>query len=346
MGYFELDAPISVGIITTNRCNLKCKHCMNNSSMAESIELSTDEIKAIIQQSSEANVIFIEFNGGEFFVRDDVDEIIDFALNKNLKVVLTTNGTLISDKWIEKYKNKITLIRVSLDSHIESVHDGFRGVEGAFAKTTKTIQKLLDNDYKVTVLTTISKSKLSSFDDFIKYLSDLRVNGLHTTLLIPAGRGESLEDDVLSPQEHREFLLQYRKIKEEMRGKSKLQILEESPQSFFLNDEIINNDYYTKCGAAFTEIVIMNDGYVLPCASFVSVQDKYKTDDLNIRKHNLIEIYKNGTIMKNVRDTTLIVGKCSTCHYLKYCGGGCRASADIIKNNLFASDPMCWLSEE
>ncbi|MDY6227134.1 MAG: radical SAM protein [Clostridium sp.] len=135
---FELKAPICLGIITTNRCNLMCKHCMNSATSENIVdELSTDEIKDIINQSCEADIKYIEFNGGEFFVRDDCEVLLDYAIERNIKVTITTNGTLISDKWINKYKNKISLIRISLDSHIPEIHDSFRPANNSQVKYKK-----------------------------------------------------------------------------------------------------------------------------------------------------------------------------------------------------------------
>lgn len=340
---FELDAPISVGIITTNRCNLKCVHCMNESTMSVDEELSTNEIINIIDQSADAGVAFVEFNGGEFFVRSDVEQLLDYALMRNVRISITTNGTLISDDWIKKYDGKISLLRISLDSHIELIHDEFRGVKGSFNKTIATIDKLLKNKYTVTILTTVTRSRVSTFNEFVRFLEGLGVAGLHTTLLIPAGRGKNIDYEVLSPEEHKNFLEEYRRIKSTVSKSSNLHVLEESPQAFLLNDEILEGDYLVKCGAAFTEVVVLNDGYVLPCASFISVRDQYKTDDLNIRNNNLIDIYKNGDLMKKTRDTSLIKGSCSECEYLRNCGGGCRASANIVNEDVLSSDPMCWL---
>lgn len=344
---FQLKAPICLGLITTNRCNLKCQHCMNSATTEYTTdELSTIEIKDIIVQACEGDIRYIEFNGGEFFVRNDVEELLDFAIEKNIKIAITTNGTLISDDWIKKYQNKISLIRISLDSHIEEIHDSFRGVIGAFKKTVETIKKLKEYNYSVTILTTITKFRIDSFNEFLDFLANIGVNGLHTTLLIPAGRGADLVDAALTPLEHKEFLEKYREYKEKYISDSKLSLLEESPQTCLLDCfNSIDKSVDMKCGAAFTEMVVLNDGYVLPCASFIAVREQYQFEDLNIRNRKLLDIYSNSALMNKVRNINQLKGKCSKCEYLKACGGGCRASANIIYNDIEAEDPMCWYGE-
>ncbi len=342
-GNYCLAAPICLGIITTNRCNLKCRHCMNSADLTCNVELSTSEIKKIIDDAYQYDIKYVEFNGGEFFVRNDVEELIDYALAKKLKITITTNATLITNSWMKKYIGKISLIRVSLDSHIERVHDEFRGQVGAFRKTVDTIKQLIGYGYSVTVLTTISKSRLDTFEDFLLFLESIKVRGLHTTLLVPAGRGEELANEVLTPEEHRDFLLQCRRYSKE-HVNSSLRILEESPQSCLLDSETgeIIDCATCKCGAAFTEIVVLNDGYVLPCAAFVSVREMFRHDELNIKNHSIVWIYKNAQLMKDVRALNQLEGKCGSCELVEKCGGGCRIAALLSSHNIHGTDPLCW----
>ncbi len=340
---FELSAPICLGIITTNRCNLKCKHCINSASTECMVELNTKQIIDIVDQCKTMGVCFVDFNGGEFFIRNDVEKLLDYTLSNKLNVVITTNGTLITDSWIEKYRGKISLVRISLDNCIEKVHDDFRGVPGAFQQTVNNIRKLIANGFRVTVLSTIRRSSLSSLFDFLDFLDSLHVSAIHTTLLIPAGRGRSLENEVLSPSEHRLFLEMCSNYISEKNPKY-LKILEESPQTRLLEFEkgTLIDFSLGKCGAGFTEMVVLNDGYVLPCAAFISVRDKYKTEELNSSKHSLDWIYHHSDLMNAVRDMSRLTGKCQNCKIKEQCGGGCRISALMSCKGIHGEDSMCW----
>ena len=342
---YELSAPICLGIITTNRCNLKCKHCINAASNNCCVELSTEQIKNIVDQCCQLGVCYVDFNGGEFFVRNDVDEILEYTLSSHINITLTTNGTLISDSLIERYRGKIALVRVSLDSCREAEHDEFRGVPGSFQRTVNTIRKLVSCGFRVTVLSTIRKSSLPVLYDFLDFLDELHVSAIHTTLLMPAGRGCQLGDEVLSPLEHRKFLEMCAKYVID-HTPHYLKILEESPQSRLFDYE--NNNLRDlscgKCGAGFTEMVVLNDGYVLPCAAFISVREKYQIDDLSIFKRSLDWIYHQGQLMKNVRNISLLTGKCRSCELKLQCGGGCRISALMSGRGIHGEDSMCWYS--
>ena len=344
---YELSSPICLGIITTNRCNLKCKHCINTASSECSIELSTQQIKGLVDQCSEHGICYVDFNGGEFFVRNDVEELLDYTLSKPINITITTNGTLITKAWIEKYRDKISLIRISLDNYDEETHDDFRGIQGAFKKTVNTIKELVANGYRVTVLSTICKSSLFTLYNFFNFLDSLHVSAVHTTLLIPAGRGSALGKEVLSPAEHRQFLEMCAKYPEIYHPKY-LHILEESPQSSLLKYESGNlcDSPMGKCGAAFTEMVVLNDGYVLPCAAFISVRDKYRIKELNINHKDLGWIYHHSQLMKSVRDISRLQGTCCDCKIKNICGGGCRISALISGKGIHGEDSMCWHQNE
>lgn len=343
---YELSVPICIGIITTNKCNLKCKHCINSAAPDCTIELSTEQIKDIINQCCEIGVCYVDFNGGEFFTRADVDELIDYALLKKLNITITSNGTLISDQWIEKYSGKISLVRISLDNNIEQKHDEFRGVRGAFRKTIETIKKLVKNGYRVTILTTIVKSSLHNLYNFFDFLDSLHVSAVHTTLLMPVGRGSNIIDEVLTPKEHRLFLDMCYSYSSERKPKH-LHILEESPQSNLLRYEKKELAEFKvgKCGAGFTEMVVLNDGYVLPCAAFISQREKYKQDELNIFCKDLNWIYHNSYLMNAVRDISKFEGKCKKCIIKNKCGGGCRIPSLMSGNGIYGEDSMCWYNE-
>lgn len=338
---FELSAPLSLALITTNRCNLRCKHCINSSSQKCSDELTTEQIIDYIDQSKKYGIAYIDFNGGEFFTRNDTDCILDYAIKQGIKIIITTNGTLITDSWIEKYAGKIHLIRISLDDYDEYKHDSFRGVKGAFSKTIDTIIKLKGVGYRITILSTITKSRIETFKKFVCFIKELGVDSLHTTLLFPAGRGTNLSDETINAEDHRKFLEIFLEVSSDLNKEGEFMLLDESSQRCLLDSEKPIFDG-VKCGAAFTEIAVSNYGFALPCAAFMGCEDVLRIEELDTRKYSLNEIYHNATIMKQIRTISSLGGRCKDCNYLKHCGGGCRAAAFIASGDIFGEDPVCW----
>jgi len=62
-----LGIPLSVHIDVTYRCNERCVHCYLDHD--DKGEMTTQEIKNILDQLAEAGVFFLVFSGGEVFMR-------------------------------------------------------------------------------------------------------------------------------------------------------------------------------------------------------------------------------------------------------------------------------------
>jgi radical SAM protein with 4Fe4S-binding SPASM domain len=61
----------------------------------------------------------------------------------------------------------------------------------------------------------------------------------------------------------------------------------------------------------------------------------------NALKDNFEDVL-NSQLYKDIRDRKKINGKCASCHHLKFCGGGCRVTAEYITGDFFGSFPFCW----
>lgn len=105
----------------TNCCNYGCVYCFAKSSI-KSKELSFDECKNVvdkIQEYFKENSIFdgrINLVGGEPLVSPFINELIDYCFNKKIKVSIVTNGSLLTKEFIERNKNKLYMIGISIDS--------------------------------------------------------------------------------------------------------------------------------------------------------------------------------------------------------------------------------------
>ena len=90
-------------IETTFRCNINCDFCFNKNVLKKNKrtykELTTKEIKEIIDKTSELNIPYIRFSGGEPLLRKDIFTLLAYAKSKNFKEIrLNTNGLLINKK--------------------------------------------------------------------------------------------------------------------------------------------------------------------------------------------------------------------------------------------------------
>src|SRR3990172_5534433 len=102
--YSEDKKPIVVWN-STRRCNLHCIHCYAEAQDKEYPGgLTTDEAKRMIDDIAEFGAPVLLFSGGEPLVRDDMYLLGKYALERGLRTVISTNGTMITPEAAQKIK--------------------------------------------------------------------------------------------------------------------------------------------------------------------------------------------------------------------------------------------------
>lgn len=61
----------------------------------------------------------------------------------------------------------------------------------------------------------------------------------------------------------------------------------------------------------------------------------------NVRRQPVSEIYRTSKVFNELRDTSLLKGRCGRCEYRDMCSGGSRARAYAITGDYLAEDPLC-----
>lgn len=320
--------PFSVGWAITNKCNLHCKHCNMDSGKPLENELTKEECLKIIDELSANNVQKICFLGGEPLVRSDFFEIADYAIKKGIFVNFTTNGLLINKNIIEKELYKFELIRVSLDGPNSETHEFIRNLKGSFEMTINNIKKMTERGINVGVVTCISHKNLDYLEEMVGLLEKLKVKSWFIPILSAAGRGSTLEEIILSPQEIKQLLLKLEEITQNISFSINLDL----PYSVLLNGR--KDKIKASCPAALTELVIFSNGDVSPCCEIPIMGG-------NLRNKTISEIWNNSKVFNDFRNRNLIKGKCQDCNFIKNCGG-CRANAYIKYGDYLQGDDVCW----
>ena len=84
----------------TERWDNNCIHCYINlpadDVAAKEKELSTSEVKGILEEAASLGCLTVRFTGGEPLLREDFEEIYVFTRKLGLKVLLFTSATLIT----------------------------------------------------------------------------------------------------------------------------------------------------------------------------------------------------------------------------------------------------------
>ncbi|OKY78165.1 MAG: Radical SAM superfamily enzyme [Candidatus Methanohalarchaeum thermophilum] len=324
----------------TQACNLTCKHCRGSSIQEpESKELSTKEIKEVIDEISEiGNVIIL--TGGEPLLRDDLLEITRYGDKKGLKMVLATNGTLFGENKgiIDDLKQAgIKRVSISLDGSNPDTHDKFRGMDGAFERALEGINALREKGMPFQVNSTITKKNVSEVENIIELSQKLGAEAMHIFLLVPTGRGKDLEEQELSPQKYEDVLNWFFEKRNEYEMDFKATC---APHYYRILDqkggELHEGGLDAKTGGCLGGkyfCFISKVGEVYPCG-YLPVEAG------NVRKESFREIWNNSKVFNDLRDPSKLKGKCGDCEYDKLCGG-CRARAYAATGDYLGPEPYC-----
>jgi len=182
--------PVKLTVALTNRCNMRCKICnvwavyRDNPSKVEE-EMTLDQYCTLFSSLDNGRLLYLEFTGGEPFLRDDVDEIVVQAVKRIpslLFCAITTNGfspKSILRKVLTIYESVPTfrlVVGVSLDG-TSLIHDELKGREGVWKSAVETFLELRDLSEKIPFLRphlsyTINTFNAGGFEAFFQHMVD------------------------------------------------------------------------------------------------------------------------------------------------------------------------------
>lgn len=132
----QIPLPTDISIITTYRCQMRCKMC-------NIWQYPTDKKKEITARELEIlpNFKFVNITGGEPFQRDDLEEIVAIMFRKSPRIVISTSGWHY-DRIIALAKKFPDIgLRVSIEG-MQQTNDDLRGREGGFDKGYNLLKEL------------------------------------------------------------------------------------------------------------------------------------------------------------------------------------------------------------
>jgi radical SAM protein with 4Fe4S-binding SPASM domain len=350
-------APLMVVWNFTQACNLSCVHCYQQATRKpQSDELALAQKLDVIAQLANAGVPFLTLAGGEPLVSPDLWPVLEAARRRGFYITLATNGTLLTPAIVARLKRAgVDYLEVSVDSLTATEHDGFRGQQGAWARTVQGIRNAVDGGIRTGLAACLTHRTAGSLDDMIHFAAEL---GCHTFThfnFIPVGRGTEISASDLEPTE-REALLQ-KMVGHIQQGR--VRVLSTAPQlgrgciMYAPTDGVFATGhagtspghggftlarYIGGCGAGRCYCAIQPNGIVTPCVYISGVE----VGDL--RQRRFADIWDNE-LFATLSDRDQRTGHCKVCEYRAWCGG-CRARAKAYFDDLTASDPGCIYNEK
>ncbi|MFC1693480.1 radical SAM protein [Candidatus Latescibacterota bacterium] len=343
----------------TKRCNLHCVHCYAGSgNKAGENELSTQELLKVLDDLADFGCPVILFSGGEPLLHPDIVKLSKYAVERGMRAVISTNGTLITPTMADELAGiGLSYIGISLDGGSE-IHDRFRGIQGAFDRSLEGLRNARDAGIKTGLRFTITARNASEIPHIFGIIEKENIPRVCFYHLVYTGRGEGMLEDTLSHEKTREvvnFLID-KTVDLHNRGKKVevltvdnhcdgpylyLRLLRENPDraSNVLKLLEFNGGNNTGVGVA----AINWDGYVFP-------DQFWRTRILgNICKRPFGDIWLNSEntfLMKLKNKKEHVTGRCARCRFLDMCGGNFRVRAESVTGDVWSPDPACYLTDE
>ncbi len=345
---------------TTKRCNLKCVHCYAHAvgEGPREGELTTDEGKRLLGDLAAFGSPVILFSGGEPLLREDLPELIDYAVQKGMRAVISTNGTLITEEKARIFARfSLSYIGVSIDG-IAAVNDSFRRVDGAFDRAIAGIRNAKNAGIKVGLRFTMNTrnfKEIPAIFDLIEREGIERVCFYH---LVYAGRGSKLIEEDLTHEESRAVvdLIMDRTRASFDRGKP-LEVLtvDNHADGPYIYMRLLREDPVR--AKEVYDLLMMNEGNSSAVGiGCIDEEGNVHADQFwrhysfgNVRNRPFSEIWTDlsDPLMARLKNKKQYVqGRCSRCRWLSICGGNFRVRAEAKTGDLWAEDPQCYLTEE
>ena len=355
--FSEANRPLVVWNVT-NRCNLRCQHCyINAEDRRYKEELSTDEAKEFITDLAAMEVPVLLLSGGEPLIRSDIFELSKFARDRGLRVVLSTNGTLINGDIARAIKESgMQYVGVSLDG-MREMHDRFRCLSGAFDAALEGIRHCMRLGIKTGVRFTINRFNKNDLPEILKLVEEEGIPRFCMYHLVYSGRGKEIMSTDLNLAEKREtieFLMQKTIELHEKGVQTEILTVDNHADGIHIFNHLVKQQperaeevmqllqMHGGCSAGTKFANVDSLGNVHPCQFWQHVSLG------NVKERKFSEIWRseeNELLVKLRHKGDFITGRCGECQFKSVCGG-CRIRAEVVKGDLWAADPACYLTDD
>ena len=323
-----LNSPICLTWEWTYACDLQCVHCLSSSGRRDPDELSTEQMKAVVDQLAEMQVFYVNIGGGEPMLRPDFFEIVEYCVEKGVGVKFSTNGGRITAETAKRLASMNYVdIQISLDGVDEVTNDAVRG-EGTYARVRTAMNHLRDADFGQFKLSVVMTRENVEQVDAYEALANEYGAELRLTRFRPSGRGIDTWHD-LHPTQAQQVELYHWLL-------ARPQVL--TGDSFFhlsaLGEPLPGLNL---CGAGRVVCLIDPVGDVFACP-FV-LHDEFKAGSIH-GEGGFRAVWQTSDLFTSLREPSN-PGACGSCGSFDACGGGCMATKFFTGLPLDAPDPEC-----
>ena len=356
-GFDFNERPFLVLWETTRACDLACVHCRASANPnPEPGELSRHEGLELVRQVHAAGAPILVFSGGDPLKRPDLPELIREAKKFRIRTgaIPAVTPALTASRIAGLKEAGLDQSAFSLDAAEPAEHDRFRRTEGVFNRTLEAVRIAQRAGLGVQINSLVNVHNEAQLSGLIDLIETLDLVFWEVFFLVPVGRGTELP-----MMEAAMFEKAFKKIYELNKRVNFIVKITEAPH--------YRRYYHEREAGGVRQAAGMpqlHPGLRRPSGpgrslgqapgsvnsgkgfAFVSYQgDVYPSGFLplragNIRENALRTIYQDSPLFRDLRNASLLKGRCGQCMYREICGGS-RSRAYAMTGDYLAEDPCC-----
>jgi radical SAM protein len=347
-------APFTIAWEVTRACAFACKHCRADAQHhPDPRELNTVESFQLVDRLAEFGSPILIFTGGDPMMRRDLFDLIAYATQKGLRCSLTPTATALPtvERLVKAREAGIRRIALSLDAATPEVHDQFRQVQGSWERTMRILHNANQVGLSVQVNTSVTTFNVDRLQDMVPFIEEVDAVQWSVFFLVPTGRAQIRW--MISAERHEQVFNwlydlsgdapfdikataapMYRRVAIERKKAARE---DDQPVSFqgagFQYADGLNRPTKgVNDGNGF--LFISHIGEIEP-SGFLPVSAG------NVRTHDVVDVYRNSALFRDLRDYSKLKGKCGICDYRDVCGGQ-RGRAYGVTGDYMQTDPACF----
>jgi AdoMet-dependent heme synthase len=345
-------APFLVIWETTQACDLACSHCRASARPErDPRELTTAEGERLLAEAAGMGTPVFILSGGDPVKRRDLYALVTRGKELGLRMGTIPAATAaLTEDVVRRLRDAgLDQMALSLDFPEPALHDGFRGVPGAWARTMAAVGWAHAAGLPLQINTTLCGRSLPYLEEMAALVERLGIVFWEVFFLVPMGRGVELGG--LTPSECEQAFAILHRV--QRRAPFVLKVTEAPHYRRWVAQHEPDGD-----GRTMPRLLTRSEGpgHTVGLAprgvnagngfAFVShTGDVYPSGFLplaagNFRTQGLAAIYRASGIFRVLREARRLRGRCGRCEYATICGGS-RSRAFAYTGNPLATDPWC-----
>jgi pyrroloquinoline quinone biosynthesis protein E len=325
--------PLWLVLELTYRCPLKCVWCNNPLDFERygGSELTTEEWKDVLRQARALGSLQLGFSGGEPMLRDDVEELVDYASGLGYYTNLITSGIGLTEKRLAALKNAgLKQIQLSIQSADRALTNELVGARAHDIKLD-VARRIKAHGFPMVLNVPVVRHNIDQVERILAMAESIGVDYLEFANIQYYNWALLNREELLPTREQIAHAESAVKAARERLG-NRMTIYFVIPDYYEGRPKACMNGWGT------IHLTIAPDGAALPCQEVRVIKGlEFPT----VREKPLAWIWNESPLFRKFRGDDWMQEPCRSCSEKEKDFGGCRCQAFLLTGDAASCDPAC-----